>query len=137
MTILVTGSAGFIGSALTLRLLERGDSVIGIDNHNDYYDPSLKEARLARHKDHHNYQHFRINIEDGDAVANLFKDHEFNGVVNLAAQAGVRSRSHLDQRLCQRRAVLHPVRAHSSGGWLRGRRSDGLLRSTDETGRRP
>jgi len=90
MTILVTGSAGFIGSALTLRLLERGDSVIGIDNHNDYYDPSLKEARLARHKDHHNYQHFRINIEDGDAVANLFKDHEFNGVVNLAAQAGVR-----------------------------------------------
>lgn len=90
MSILVTGSAGFIGSALTLRLLERGDTVVGIDNHNDYYDPSLKEARLARHADHHNYKHLRINIEDGDAVSNLFKDYQFDGVVNLAAQAGVR-----------------------------------------------
>jgi len=90
MSILVTGSAGFIGSALTLRLLERGDRVIGIDNHNDYYDPCLKEARLARYLNHHNYEHFRINIEDGDAIAKLFKDHQFSGVVNLAAQAGVR-----------------------------------------------
>jgi UDP-glucuronate 4-epimerase len=49
MKILVTGAAGFIGSALSIRLLERGDQVIGIDNHNDYYDPALKEARLARH----------------------------------------------------------------------------------------
>ncbi|MDB2629420.1 NAD-dependent epimerase [Gammaproteobacteria bacterium] len=90
MSILVTGSAGFIGSALTLRLLERGDRVIGIDNHNDYYDPCLKEARLARYLNHDNYEHFRINIEDGDAIAKLFQDHQFSGVVNLAAQAGVR-----------------------------------------------
>ena len=90
MKVLVTGSAGFIGSALTLRLLERGDNVVGIDNHNDYYDPSLKEARLARHIDHPNYEHFKIDIEDGESMSHLFKDHPFNGVVHLAAQAGVR-----------------------------------------------
>ncbi|MBT7276575.1 MAG: NAD-dependent epimerase [Woeseiaceae bacterium] len=90
MKVLVTGSAGFIGSAVSLRLLERGDEVVGIDSHNDYYDPSLKEARLARHIDHPNYQHFKINIEDGPAVARLFKEHKFDGVINLAAQAGVR-----------------------------------------------
>ena len=55
ITCFVTGSAGFIGSALTLRLLERGDTVIGIDNHNDYYDPAIKEARLSRHANHPNY----------------------------------------------------------------------------------
>ena len=90
MKVLVTGSAGFIGSAVSLRLLKRGDEVVGIDSHNDYYDPSLKEARLARHIDHPNYQHFKINIEDGPAVARLFKEHKFDGVINLAAQAGVR-----------------------------------------------
>lgn len=90
MKILVTGSAGFIGSALSLRLLERGDEVIGIDNHNDYYDPTLKEARLARQKDHDDYKHIRMNIEDGDAIDSLFKKNQFQGVVNLAAQAGVR-----------------------------------------------
>ena len=90
MKVLVTGSAGFIGSALTLRLLERGDAVVGIDNHNDYYDPSLKEARLARHIDHPNYEHFKINIEDGESMGRLFKDNQFDGVVHLAAQAGVR-----------------------------------------------
>ena len=90
MKVLVTGSAGFIGSAVSLKLLERGDSVVGIDSHNDYYDPSLKDARLARHIDHPNYQHFKINIEDGSAVARLFEEHQFEGVINLAAQAGVR-----------------------------------------------
>ncbi len=89
MKVLVTGAAGFIGSALSIRLLERGDRVFGIDNHNNYYDPDLKEARLARHADHPNYSHFRMDIENGRAVEELFKEHQFEGVVNLAAQAGV------------------------------------------------
>jgi len=90
MKILVTGSAGFIGSALSIRLLERGDEVVGIDNHNDYYDPKLKEARLNRHVQHKNYTHIRMDIENQKLVESLFKDHQFDGVVNLAAQAGVR-----------------------------------------------
>jgi UDP-glucuronate 4-epimerase len=90
MKILVTGSAGFIGSALSIRLLERGDEVIGIDNHNDYYDPALKEARLARHENHSAYTHIRMHLEDKDGIANLFKKHQPHRVVNLAAQAGVR-----------------------------------------------
>ena len=90
MKILVTGSAGFIGSALSLKLLDRGDSVIGIDNHNDYYDPALKESRLSRHINHQNYNHINMDIEDQKAVEELFNEHQFDGVVNLAAQAGVR-----------------------------------------------
>ena len=90
MKVLVTGAAGFIGSALTIRLLQRGDEVIGIDNHNDYYDPALKEARLARHIDEPDYTHIRMSLEDRDGMAELFKTHQFEGVVNLAAQAGVR-----------------------------------------------
>lgn len=90
MQILVTGAAGFIGSTLVLRLLARGDRVIGIDNHNDYYDPSLKEARLARFLEHKNYTHLRVDLSDGDAIARIFEDHKPNRVVNLAAQAGVR-----------------------------------------------
>ena len=89
MRVLVTGSAGFIGSALCIRLIDRGDEVVGIDNHNDYYDPALKEARLARHIDHPNYTHIRMNLEDRKAISKLFQDHQFEGVVNLAAQAGV------------------------------------------------
>jgi len=87
---LVTGSAGFIGSALTLRLLERGDSVIGIDNHNSYYDPVIKEARLGRHVNHSKYIHLRIDLTDRGAIDSAFSKYKPQRVVNLAAQAGVR-----------------------------------------------
>jgi UDP-glucuronate 4-epimerase len=89
-TILVTGAAGFIGSALAQRLLARGDRVVGFDNHNDYYDPAIKEARLARFADHPNYTHIRADLADQSAVAAAFATHAPHGVVNLAAQAGVR-----------------------------------------------
>ena len=88
--ILVTGAAGFIGSALTQRLLVRGDAVVGFDNHNDYYDPAVKEARLALFADHPNYTHVRADLADAKAVADLFAQHTPQRVVNLAAQAGVR-----------------------------------------------
>lgn len=90
MKILVTGSAGFIGSALSIKLLDRGDTVLGIDNHNDYYNPKLKELRLSRHSNHRNYTHFRENIEDRGFIKELFQNEKFDCVVNLAAQAGVR-----------------------------------------------
>jgi UDP-glucuronate 4-epimerase len=73
MKILVTGSAGFIGSALTLRLLDRGDIVVGIDNHNDYYDPKLKQSRLLRHINHTNYRHCRIDISNQKSLKILLK----------------------------------------------------------------
>ena len=90
MKVLVTGSAGFIGSALTLRLLDRGNEVVGIDNHNDYYDPRIKDARLARFADHPAYSHLRIDLADADAIKRCFAAHGPQRVVNLAAQAGVR-----------------------------------------------
>jgi UDP-glucuronate 4-epimerase len=90
MRVLVTGSAGFIGSTLVMRLLDRGDTVVGIDNHNDYYDPAIKEARLARYADHPNYSHLRIDLADRKAIEAAFDAHKPLRVVNLAAQAGVR-----------------------------------------------
>ena len=90
MKVLVTGSAGFIGSALSIRLLERGDDVVGLDNHNNYYDPELKEARLSRHLDNPKYEHIRADIEDKELITEIFESYKFDGVINLAAQAGVR-----------------------------------------------
>ncbi len=90
MKIIVTGSAGFIGSALTIRLLERGDEVIGIDNHNNYYDPSIKEARVKRNKKNTNYHHLKIDLCDKIKIEEIFETHKPDMVVNLAAQAGVR-----------------------------------------------
>ncbi|MEY4641737.1 MAG: hypothetical protein RLZZ227_1731 [Pseudomonadota bacterium] len=90
MKILVTGSAGFIGQALSLRLLARGDEVIGVDNLNDYYDVTLKQARLQNLVSHAGYTDHRASLEDGDAMREIFGKHRPQRVVNLAAQAGVR-----------------------------------------------
>ena len=88
--IIVTGSAGFIGFSVCLKLLERGDSIIGIDNHNDYYDVKIKEARVERLTKNPNYQHNRLDISDKISLYEIFKNHKPYKVVNLAAQAGVR-----------------------------------------------
>jgi UDP-glucuronate 4-epimerase len=88
--IIVTGSAGFIGSSLCLKLLERGDSVMGIDNHNNYYDPKIKDARVERLTKFSNYQHFRIDLTDVENLNKIFQEHKPHSVANLAAQAGVR-----------------------------------------------
>lgn len=128
MKILVTGAAGFIGSALSIRLLERGDEVIGIDNHNDYYSPQLKEDRLARHIGHPKYTHIRGDLADREFIEELFKTHKPNRVVNLAAQAGVRYSienplAYIDSNLvgfahilegCRHNNVEHLVYASSS-----------------------
>jgi UDP-glucuronate 4-epimerase len=87
---MITGTAGFIGNRLATRLLERGEEILGVDNLNDYYDVSLKEARLAKIKDHPGFTEARINIEDHSAMETLFARHKPDKVVNLAAQAGVR-----------------------------------------------
>jgi UDP-glucuronate 4-epimerase len=88
--ILVTGSAGFIGSHLAHRLLDRGDRVIGVDNISPYYDPALKLARLARLEARESYRHLKLDIADREGVAALFAETRPTGVVNLAAQPGVR-----------------------------------------------
>ena len=128
MRILVTGTAGFIGAALAQRLLARGDVVYGFDNHNNYYDPALKEARLARFTDHPNYTHQRADLADADAVDHAFATFKPQRVVNLAAQAGVRyslqnPRAYVQSNLvgfvnileaCRHSAVEHLVYASSS-----------------------
>ena len=127
-TYLVTGSAGFIGSALSLRLLERGNIVIGIDNHNDYYDPRIKESRLARQANHANYTHLRIDLADRTAIEGAFATYKPQRVVNLAAQAGVRYSidnplAYIDSNIvgfahilegCRHHGVEHLVYASSS-----------------------
>lgn len=90
MKILVTGTAGFIGSHVAMRLLERGDEVVGIDNLNDYYDVTLKHARLARFQDHPGYTHITADLADRQAIEAAFATHTPQRVINLAAQAGVR-----------------------------------------------
>jgi len=90
MRILVTGAAGFIGSALSERLLARGDEVFGYDNLNSYYDPKLKEARLARLTPKAGFSFVRASLEDRPAMERAFADFKPERVVNLAAQAGVR-----------------------------------------------
>tara|TARA_X000000950_G_C13917284_1_gene661633 strand:- start:3745 stop:4749 length:1005 start_codon:yes stop_codon:yes gene_type:complete len=88
--ILVTGSAGFIGSHVCIKLLENGHSVIGVDNLNDYYDVSIKKARLKRFLNNSNYKHFKIDISNKLMLSKIFSKYEIKRVINLAAQAGVR-----------------------------------------------
>jgi UDP-glucuronate 4-epimerase len=128
MKVLITGAAGFIGMHTTLRLLERGDSVVGYDNLNDYYDPALKAARLERLAAHPGFTFVRGALEDRPAVASLFAEHRPQRVVNLAAQAGVRysiedPNAYVDSNLvgfvnilegCREAEVEHLVYASSS-----------------------
>ena len=90
MKVIVTGAAGFIGMHVSMRLLEQGHEVVGLDNLNAYYDPHLKEARLTRLKASAGFSFEKIGIEDGAALAGLFADAKPQRVVHLAAQAGVR-----------------------------------------------
>ena len=113
---------------MALRLLERGDTVIGIDNHNNYYDPATKEARLARHANHPNYTHLRIDLGDRKSMEDAFATHKPQRVVNLAAQAGVRYSienplAYIDSNIvgfahilegCRHHGVEHLVYASSS-----------------------
>lgn len=128
MSILITGAAGFIGSALALRLLERGDTIIGLDNHNNYYDPALKEARLARFASHPRYTHLRLDLADRDGIARVFASYKPRRVVHLAAQAGVRysienPMAYIDSNIvgfanilegCRHHGISHLVYASSS-----------------------
>jgi len=90
MNVIVTGCAGFIGMHTCLRLLARGDKVIGIDNLSDYYDVGLKEARLQRLYDYANFSFHKLDLTDQAGIASLFATNDIQGVINLAAQPGVR-----------------------------------------------
>ena len=128
MKVLVTGTAGFIGSTLAIRLLDRGDEVIGVDNVNDYYDPALKEARLERLKVYDNFTEERVSLEDRPEIERVFKQYKPDRVVNLAAQAGVRyslenPHAYIDANIvgftnilegCRHNGVEHLVYASSS-----------------------
>jgi UDP-glucuronate 4-epimerase len=128
MKILVTGTAGFIGSHLAHVLLARGDEVIGIDNVNDYYDVTLKEARLARLNAIPGFTEVRLGLEDREGIYKVFAEHKPQRVVNLAAQAGVRyslvnPQAYIDANLvgftnileaCRHNQVEHLVYASSS-----------------------
>jgi len=126
--ILVTGAAGFIGSHLSKRLLGRGDEVVGLDNLNDYYDVSLKEARLAQLQAMDGFRFVQLDLADREGMAALFATERFDRVVNLAAQAGVRyslinPHAYVDSNLtgfmnilegCRHNEVEHLVYASSS-----------------------
>lgn len=128
MKILLTGAAGFIGMHTCLRLLARGDTVVGVDNLNDYYDVSLKQARLARLGSHASFHFHKLDVADRDGMAALFAAERPERVIHLAAQAGVRysltnPHAYIDSNIqgftnilegCRHNAVQHLVYASSS-----------------------
>ena len=128
MKVLITGTAGFIGSNVAHRLLARGDEVIGLDNLNDYYDVQLKKDRLARLTCKDGFTDIRMDLEDRDGIAKLFSQHKPVRVVHLAAQAGVRyslinPHAYIDSNIqgttnilegCRHNEVEHLVYASSS-----------------------
>ncbi len=128
MKILVTGAAGFIGFHTSQKLLQRNDEVIGIDNLNDYYDVTLKESRLKQLQEKDNFQFIKLDLADRDGMEKLFQDHQFDRVINLAAQAGVRysienPRTYIDSNIvgfinilegCRHTSVPHLSYASSS-----------------------
>ncbi|MDQ2640735.1 MAG: NAD-dependent epimerase [Pseudomonadota bacterium] len=128
MKVLVTGAAGFIGSHVSQKLLARGDEVVGLDNLNNYYDPTLKEARLARLTPQRGFKFAKLDLADGPGMAALFKAERFDRVVHLAAQAGVRyslenPQAYVDSNItgtlnvlegCRHNGVQHLVYASTS-----------------------
>ena len=128
MKFLVTGAAGFIGFYTALRLLERGDEVVGVDNLNGYYDPELKKARLAKLGGRARFSYLHLDIAERGAMTELFRAQRFDKVIHLAAQAGVRYAMHnphayIDSNIvgtqnvlegCRHNDVTHLVMASSS-----------------------
>ncbi len=128
MKVLLTGAAGFIGMATALRLLARGDEVVGLDNLNDYYDVALKQARLAQLTTHPRFRFVKMDVADRPGMAALFDAERFDRVAHLAGQAGVRyslqnPNAYVDSNLvgfmnvlegCRHTAVQHLVYASSS-----------------------
>ena len=134
---LVTGAAGFIGFHTSRRLLDRGDTVVGLDNLNDYYRPQLKRDRLAGLQTHPNFLFAPLSLEDRDGIASLFSAHHFDRVIHLAVQAGVRyslthPHAYIDANVvgftnilesCRHQQVPHLVYASSSSVYGANRRS--------------
>ena len=128
MKILITGAAGFIGMTTSLRLLARGDQVVGLDNLNDYYEVSLKESRLARLTGHPNFRFVKLDVADRAGMETLFAAEKFDKVIHLAAQAGVRyslqnPHAYIESNIvgftnilegCRHNKVVHLVYASSS-----------------------